>query len=242
MDHFALGGILVQKSDLPDIYQRYEAFVQSWGITEPLHSTKIRGKRGHFRWLRTDTDRADRFLSELGKLILSLNVVGVACVIDRPGYNGRYAALYGKDRWSMCRTAYSILIERAAKHARRVGAILEVFYEEAGKAEDRAVEDYAKSLKLNGMPFHGDRSGSYDALTSENFRQIVLGDPQRLKKKSPLVQIADLYLYPMAKSGYDPNYEPFVQMRSAKRIIDEHIPTEERPSHGIKYSCFGYAS
>ena len=239
MDWFALGGLLIDKADRKRALEQYDVFVSNWGIDYPLHSTKIRGRRDRFRWLGQDAARAERFYRELEGLLVSLPVTGIACVIDRPGYNARYAAKYGDQRWLMCKTAYAILIERSLKFAAAAGANLEVFYEEAGKHEDRAVAAYHKSLKVDGMPFDQGNSSGYSGLAPDDFRIGVLGDPQRVTKKgSPLVQIADLYLYPMVKVGYQEGYPPFDQLFAASRVIDAQLPEDERASLGIKYSCF----
>lgn len=239
MDWFALGGVLIDKDDRKLALERYDAFVTSWGIDYPLHSTQIRGRRGKFRWLGQDEVRAERFHRELAEMLLTMPMTGIACVIDRPGYNARYAEKYGDQRWLMCKTAYAILVERSLKFAKRAGANLEVFYEEAGKKEDRALLEYHKTLKAAGMPFDEGKSSEYYGLPPEEFVNGVLGDPARVTKKgSPLVQIADLYLYPMVKSGYVKGYRPYDQLMEAKRIIDAQLDERDQAKLGVKYSCF----
>ncbi|CAG1012369.1 hypothetical protein RHIZO_04239 [Rhizobiaceae bacterium] len=53
-----------------------------------------------------------------------------------------------------------------------------------------------------------------------------------------MMQIADLFLYPMAKGGYDPTYRPYRALKESGRLIDAHLSPERIPSLGIKYSCF----
>ena len=53
-----------------------------------------------------------------------------------------------------------------------------------------------------------------------------------------MLQIADLYLYPIAKGGYDPTYRPYVELMEAGRLIDAKFNEADRPLLGIKYSCF----
>jgi len=237
MDYFALGGILLNEEDIDGLFAAHKAFCQAHGITYPLHSWAIRGGRENFGWLKKP-DAAFAFLSDLEKMLTSLPVIGIAAVIDRPGYVARYRERYKDDLWYMCKTAYSILIERATKYARSQDRKLRVFYERAGKAEDRDLISYARALKKEGMPFEGSNSAGYESLTADQFREIVRGEPRGRTKETPMMQIADLFLYPMAKGGYDPTYRPYRALMESGRLIDAHLSPERIPSLGIKYSCF----
>lgn len=237
MDYFALGGILINEEDIDQLYAQYKGFTAAHGITYPLHSHAIRGGRGDFGWLKKPEAARD-FLNDLDGLMTSLPVLGIAAVIDRPGYVARYKEKYRDDLWFMCKTAYTILIERAAKHARRQDRKLRVFFERAGKAEDRDLVAYTRDLKTKGVPFDGTNAADYAPLTADDFRDIVRGDPRGRTKATPMMQIADLYLYPMAKGGYDPTYRPYQLLMKSGRLIDAVLTEEERPTLGIKYSCF----
>lgn len=237
MDYFALGGIIVRQEDIGALLQAHESFVTGWGVEAPLHSTKIRGRRDAFTWLGKDAQQEADFLGELQDLMLSLPILGIACVIDRPGYVARYADQYEKP-WLLCKTAFAILVERAAKYAARYNCKLEIYFEEAGKNEDRAIMEYAKALRSEGMPFEGDEASKYESLSAEEFTFHIMGEPNRVTKKVPMIQIADLMLYPLAKGGYDPTYAPYVSLMNAKRVIDAELEEKERPSRGVKYSCF----
>lgn len=238
LDWFALGGVLIEAGDIRKAMDLYNVFVENWEIDTPLHSTKIRGKRRQFSWLGKDAIKADKFYKELNGMLLDQPVLGFACVIDRPGYNSRYAEKYGEDRWLMCKTAYSILLERAAKYARANNGTIEVFFESAGRLEDHNLQAYHRELKLEGMPFDTGNSSQYRGLSKEDFKMIVLGDAQRLTKKSPLIQLADMYLYPIVKGGYDVNYPPYRDLMKAGRIIDAVIDSKTHNTDGVKYSCF----
>jgi hypothetical protein len=64
------------------------------------------------------------YLDESGtryELMSASPFLGFACVIDRPGYNARYREKYGREQWSLCKTAFSELVERAAKYAQGAG-------------------------------------------------------------------------------------------------------------------------
>lgn len=237
MDCFALGGVLVQEEDIDELYAAYKAFCANWGIGYPLHSHAIRGGREDFGWLKKPENAAD-FLPALEAFLLGLPVIGIAAVVDRPGYVARYKDHHQERLWLMCKTAFSILVERAAKWARAHDRRLRVFFEESGKAEDRNLIAYARSLKSDGMPFNSGGSPAYGPITAAEFRQIVLGEPRRRSKKTPMVQIADLVLYPMAKGGYDASYRPYMALIKQGKLVDALLTDDQRAHQGIKYSCF----
>ena len=238
IDCFELGGILIADRDRAALQAAHTAFCQRWTISYPLHSTAIRGRRGNFAWLGADAAVEAEFLADLEQFLLSLPVLAFATVIDRPGYNLRYKERYGDQRWWMCKAAYNILIERVCKYVDAQGGTLAIRFEQTGKAEDRALIGYGKDMKRYGAPFDPDNSRKYGALGAEDYRRIVEGDPQRLTKDSPAIQIADLYLYPMVKAGYDPAYAPWRNMLAAGKVIDAQLTAEQRPLLGVKYSCF----
>jgi hypothetical protein len=170
-------------------------------------------------------------------MILELPITSIACVVDRPGYNTRYAEKY-KEPWLLCKTAFAILAERAAKFASRSGAGLEIYFEESGEKEDRDIQSYARLLETEGMPFDDGRSAGYEGLKPADFKSIFIGQPRRRTKKTPMMQIADMVLYPMVKGGYDKGYRPYAKMMEAGRIIDAELKPEECAALGVKYSCF----
>lgn len=238
MDHFALGGILVADADKDTIQDLYKEFCKNWSIDYPLHSTKIRGMRNNFSWLEGSAKQKDTFYTELDEFLISLPVVGFAAVVHRPGYNERYREKHNGQPWWMCKTAYAILIERVAKYVTEQNGTLSIRFEEAGKREDRAIIQYARDLKVTGLPFNIDTSKKYNGLLDEDFKGLILGEPRRKKKENLFVQLADLYLYPMAKRRYEPTYNPWVLLYENKKVIDALLPEKEWLSRGIKYSCF----
>lgn len=237
MDYFALGGVMVEEDDLGYVFDAHAAFITRWGLTEPLHSTKIRGRRGAFSFLKKDAEAATRFYADLDDLVLSAPAIALACVIDRPGYVARYAEKYPQP-WLLCQTAFAILIERAAKHAHRIGKRLVVYFEESGKHEDRALMDYMRTLKATGMPFKGSATAGYESLSPEDFRRLIRGEPNRIKKQVPMIQFADLVLYAMARGGYSPEYPPFKALHARGKILDALLDPANVASLGVKYSCF----
>lgn len=238
MDCFALGGILIEESHIAELIKAHKDFAAKYSLAYPLHSTKIRGKRDNFTWLGKDTARADEFMADLESMILSLPALGIACVIDRPGYHTRYAEKY-REPWMLCKTAYAILVERAAKYADSKGAKLEIYFEQAGGKEDKAIMLYAKSLRVDGMPFEdGGRAAGYANLVPADFGRIILGEPHRVTKKVPMIQFADMLLYPLAKAGYEPDYPPYRKLIDEGKVIDATLNAGDVKSLGVKYSCF----
>lgn len=237
MNWFGLGGILVKAEEDQALYQAYRSFCETWEIDYPLHSSTIRGRRGKFGWLG-DPEKAGYFMPALRELLVSLPYLATGVIIDRPGYFQRYQSQHRDGLWHMDKTAFSILIERTAKFAEANGRKLEVVFEESGKHEDRALMGYMKSLKTDGLPFNTDRMADYQPLQAEDFRRIVLGDPHRKRKSLPQLQIADLVLFPIAKGRYQSDYRPYLELKEARKLIDDHLPEPLRAHCGIKYSCF----
>lgn len=237
MDYFALGGILVKGSDRSAIIDRHEKFCRSWDISYPLHSSDIRGRRMKFSWLKDDVVNR-KFNTELSELMRSIPAIGFAAVIDRHGYNSRYNEIYAGKPWWMCKTAFSILIDRTSKYIQYKGLRFKIIVEKSGPREDKAIVEYFRSLRREGLPFNPETSARYGISGPELFQQIPYGDPEFQTKKNPLLQLADLYLYPMVKGGYDRAYYPYVFLMEHKKLIDAVLSPDKIDLEGIKYSCF----
>lgn len=236
-DWFALGGVLIRSEHERVAREMRATFCDEWNIDYPLHSENIRFKSGNFKWLKTlEKADQDRFYDGLGAMLTSLPVLGLACVIDRPGYNHRYLEKYGRQRWSLCKTAFSVIVERAVKLSMNEGRRLRIFPERADKDSDGKLKRYYTELREQGMPFARGGDAKYQPLRqSELFKTLREFRPKY--KSSPLVQVADLYLYPMCRNGYQ-SYRPFGELENAGRFVDCSLQEEEIPLLGIKYSCF----
>lgn len=138
----------------------------------------------------------------------------------------------------MCKTAYSILIERVVKYVESKGGVLEICFEQVGKSEDAAIYKYTRDLKEQGSPFDKDRSIEYIELENNNYKSTLLGNPKRKTKNNLFIQIADLYLYPMIKRKYDSLYPPWLALFKNKKVIDACLRKTQYKTLGIKYSCF----
>jgi Protein of unknown function (DUF3800) len=240
-DWFALGGFITKEEDEGLIETAHAGFCDKWGINYPLHSYDIRAETKDFTWVSALQKKDyDQFMRDLADVLLGAPVIGHACVVDRPGYNKRYREKYGRQTWMLCRTAFAVVVERAAKYARTNKCKLRVYVEEGDKTADDMIRSYYKALRTDGMPFGGDNMAKYAPLTKEELAE-TLYDLKFKAKTSALIQIADLYAYPLARGGYDPDYFPYTQLKTSNRIIDCLLKEEELPHLGIKYSCFELA-
>jgi hypothetical protein len=240
-DCFGLGGILVLEDDIDATVAAHKVFCAQWSVNAPLHSVKIRGCRGAFAWLGEDESKRIAFMLALENFLVALPILGFAAVIDRPGYHARYATRYQGKPWWLCKTACTVLVERAAKYVQSQGGTLSICFEQTGKKEDKELLRYIQDLRSDGMPFGQSANDDYAALSAAEFQAILRGTPERFGKQNPLIQIADLVLYPMARGGYERNYRPYRALLDAGKLIDYHLTEAQRPHLGIKYSCFDMA-
>ena len=237
-DYFSYGGILIQESDESLARQIHNEFTGKWKISVPLHSVEIRSRSRNFGWLKGISKvELEEFLEDLYQIMSKIPAFGIACVIDRPGYDARYKPIYGRRRWHLCKTSFCIVVERAAKYAISQNAKLRVYAERSNKKDDSKVQEYYDELKASGSPFCGDNSKKYSPLTPEEFRG-VLYDLKFKNKSSAMAQYADLYLWPMAMGGYDLGNRPFRRLNDDRKLIDTILPEADREVAGIKYSCF----
>ena len=176
-------------------------------------------------------------MSDLSGVLLSIPALGHACVIDRPGYNERYTKKYGRQKWLLCKTAFDVLVERAAKHAIAEGRKLRVYPERGDKTSDARVRGYYEELRTVGLPFDPNISSKYTPLTQQQLAD-TLYDLKFKLKSSPMAQLADLYLYPICRGGYEANYRPYTMLREKQKLVDDVLPPADAAVRGIKYSCF----
>ena len=128
---------------------------------------------GRFSWLKRNTDEYARFMRDFTRLMTTLDVLGIVCVIDRPGYDARYRERYGRRQWHLCQTAFSIAVERAAKFARRNGRKLRVMPERSCRPDEQRLVRYYDRLRIAGAPFDRDSSSAYAPLTSEELKDTL---------------------------------------------------------------------
>lgn len=236
-NHFALGGVLVLEEDEESIRSAHRQLCDKWGITYPLHSVDIRHGTEKFSWVRRDSDEYKPFMRDLTRMLTTIPVTALACVIDRPGYDGRYRSIYPRSMWHLCRTVFAIAVERAAKYARTLGRPLRVFPEKSARDDERRIRQYYASLITAGLPFNPATSNAYAPLRAHEFNETLI--ELRFKaKSSPPMQVADLYLWPIAMHRYGRGGLPYEMFRRAGRLIETQLNEGDIPSRGSKYSCF----
>lgn len=239
-DWFALGGILIDEEDKAEAEGQIDSFRARWPQMgdAPLHSAEIRASSDNFKWLGPNgSPLKDAFCSDLNSLLCALPVTGLACVIDRPGYNARYTERYGRERWSLCRTAFTIAVERAVKLTKQRDRKLRVYVEVSSKADDAKLKEYYKALKETGHCFNSATAARYNPIPVDDYR-ATLYDFKTKMKTSRLTQIADLYLWPICMAGYDKKNRPYNNLRKAGRLIEYRLSETEAEILGTKYSCF----
>lgn len=239
-DWFGLGGVLVSDDeDGEDIARsRHEALRAKWSLETPLHSAEIRNKAKNFHWLRgLPEEKRNEFLGDVGRLATDPVLTAIACVIDRPGYNARYRERYGRERWLLCKTAFSVVVERAAKHARAAKAKLRVLVERSDRDTDRMLRGYYDDLRSKAHPFDSANASKYSPLTPDEFHE-TLYEFRAKEKSSPMMQIADLVLWPICIGGYDGTNKAYQMLRAARTLIDCRLSSSEIDERGIKYSCW----
>jgi hypothetical protein len=238
MDWFALGGLLLKSEELDQLNAMHAELCAKHGIASPLHSNSIRGKRGDFAWMGNEPERASAFLTDLSALICEIPAHVIACVVHRPGYNVRYGKKYGHQRWSLCKTAYRIVVERSAKEAQKNERRLLVHVEGGGKKENRMIRQHHSDLQTNDSYFDPATSGKYRPMSKEEFERVLFKEPKFFTKSNPAGQLSDLVVYPLVKGRYDRTYPPYVELCTAGRLIDVLFDETEREQRGVKYSCF----
>lgn len=125
-------------------------------------------------------------------------------------------------QWHLCRTAFAIAVERAAKYARSRDRKLRVMPERSSKADDDRLMRYYDDLRSSGPPFAQASSAPYSPLTAAEFHE-TLHEIRFKTKSSPMAQVADLYLWPIALAGYEPQNRPYVALRTSGRLIESRL-------------------
>jgi hypothetical protein len=238
-DWFGLGGYIVSSDDEAAVKQSYEDFCARWDVRSPLHLTDMMAEKKNFAWIgRLSQRERDTFWSEYKSFLSGLPVVGSACIIDRPGYVARgYLEKHPNTKWLLCRSAFDITVERAVKYATARGMKLNIVFESDVAIND-TVKGYFTNLKANGLEFDGTNSAKYQPLATEHFSDTLL-DAKWKTKSSRMLQIADSYIYAIARGRYDKKFDMYRELRDARKIMNFALDSaEDITAMGVKYYCF----
>jgi hypothetical protein len=240
--YFALGGVLVKRVEEAVIEQAVAKFKQRWNISldTALHGNEIRSQKKRFAWLgKLPEQERNDFMEDLTTTIISLTIIVHACVVSRQGYHDRYLEQYGDNTWEMMKSAFSILVERSVKFVSDRDESIMIYYEEAGKREDNLLKQYFNEIWESGHPFDSNNASKYSPLSREQISKCLRGIEGK-KKSNPILQIADLCLYPAAKSKDKPGDRAYLALKEHQILVDSRLSSEEIKSRGIKYYCFDH--
>lgn len=238
---FGFGGVLVSEEKRIEVVRNFKKFYSDHDVRDPLHSVEIRSRTKKFRWLGNLSKRErDDFFADLSTTILSSPVLVHGCIINRERYRELFSQYPKEKRWRLCKSAFAIVVERAAKFAQSHGAHLVVHAEKCSKKEDRRVQTYLDEIFASGGPFKPETSRKFKPLATSEFREIVSPKIIWHSKKDILTQLADLVLFPICLNPYKGgNYGPYQDLLKHGLIVDQHVGS--RDDMKIKYYCFGYS-
>jgi hypothetical protein len=236
-DHFALGGVLLLEEEEEQLEQQHARLCEKWKIEYPLHSVDIRAGSKKFSWVRKESAEYKPFMRDLTRMLTTVPVLGLACVMDRPGYDVRYREQYPRKTWHLCKTAFSISVERAAKYARSLGRPLRVYPEKSNGKDEGRLKSYYIDLITKGAPFDAKRSDGYAPLRAHELDETLI-ELRPKGKSSPAMQVADLYLWPIARQRYGKELPPYNALKQSGRLIESRLRECDIPTLGTKYSCF----
>lgn len=236
-DWFGFGGYMLRGEDSDIARTLVDEFTKNWKLQQPLHMTDMLSEKKGFAWLgRVDQNKRETFWNDWRTVLCGVPAIGIGCIIDRPGYVARGYLEKHKDKWLLCRSAFDITVERAAKIARLEDRKLHIVFEQ-DPAVNEVVTNYFANLKANGLGFDGKNSEKYKPLSKDEFAE-TLGRIQHKPKSHPLLQVADSYIYAMARHGYDKKFWLHRSLRDRKRLADFCLDNKYLPNLGIKYYCF----
>lgn len=238
---FSLAGLLVKDEDQEACKGALAGLVARWPkLTQPLHLTDMHSRRKGFAWLE-NLEKADvqAFWDDYHQVLTDLPVIGHGCVVHRPGYRDRgYGSREGDAKWDLCRTAFNILVERAAKIAHSEGRRLRVKYEGSDPKADQALRGYWALLKGGrGLGFNEHNAAQYNPFPPEVLAATLI-DLERKDKRSVLMQFADTFALAVSRGRYQPDYPTYAAIRDAGRWADDYVGIDRAKMEGIKYSCF----
>ncbi|MFW6264048.1 MAG: DUF3800 domain-containing protein [Cyanobacteriota bacterium] len=111
-----------------------------------------------------------------------------------------------------------------------------LFLDESGSPKPNPKDPF-NDLRTQGLPFNPTTSGKYSPLHHTELANLLRGIEGK-SKNNPLIQLADLCLYPLARSQGDPQNRAFLALKNANLIVDCLLEPTQINTLGIKYYCF----
>src|SRR5262249_34987555 len=93
------------------------------------------------------------------------------------------------------------------------------------------------ALIREGMPFAPQSSDKYRPMQSNDLGQILY-DFKLKMKSSPMVQLADLYLWPICIGGYHASNRTYARLMNDGKLMECQLASEDWLTLASKYSCF----
>jgi hypothetical protein len=239
-DWFAIGGVIINDEDVQGYHNSLAEFLAAWPqIRTPLHLTDMRAEKKGFAWLgKLKQEERDKFWSSYRLFLGRQAVAGIACVIDRPGYVARgYGKREGQEKWLLCRSAFDIVMDRASKFARIKNRRIKVFYERADPETDKRIEGYFHNIRENGLEFDPNTSAQYQPVSTAEFNRMLI-DIEGKGKQNKVMQVADSYLYAIARGSYDRKFEVYRHLADRGRMAASQVLGNEAGLVGVKTYCF----
>ncbi|WP_433908764.1 DUF3800 domain-containing protein [Sphingomonas yabuuchiae] len=239
-DWFAFGGFIIRREDEEAAKWARDEVARRLDVRHPFHITDMLAEAKKFSFLQRKTEKERlAFWAEYQEFLADLPVMGLGCVIDRPGYAARgYVEKHPETKWLLCRSAFDIVVERAVKYAIREDRRLRIVFE-SDAPFDPIVKSYFANLKQNGLEFDAANSGKYNPLTKDDFAKTLTTIESR-PKSNRLLQVADSYIYAIARGKYHKQFSMWRQLCDAQRIANFALGGDAAAikAMGIKYYCF----
>jgi hypothetical protein len=107
----------------------------------------------------------------------------------------------------------------------------------ADPATNKMIEGYFYNIKGSGMGFDPNTSAKYLPPTPAEFEHLLL-DIEGKDKSNRLMQIADSYVYSIARGSYQRKFVIYRRLAESGRLVTSQVPPELASTLGVKTYCF----
>jgi hypothetical protein len=210
-DWFGLGGLLITQEDEATAKSKLATFVARWPqIRSPLHFTDIRAQKKGFAWLgNLKLEDHNRFWSDSARFSHQFRGRGLlASSIAQATSNGGTAKGEGTPNGSFAE-AHSIFWSTELPNTQnpRGGGCVSTMKERT-LLPTRRVHEYYETIKFSGLAFDESTSSKYRPLKQVEFQNVLLAIEGK-DKGNKMMQVADSYLYAIARGSYDVKFDVY---------------------------------